>query len=136
MIRYMLDTNACISVVNDRPPEVRQRLLQSEPTEVAISQIVHYELAYGVCNSTQPQKNQANLEHFLRYVQVLDWGDEQAATAAHIRYHLQRIGQPIGPYDLLIAAHARSMDAVLVTHNTREFSRVEGLRIEDWEQVA
>jgi tRNA(fMet)-specific endonuclease VapC len=132
----MLDTNACIHVINDRPPEVRQRLLQSEPTEVAISQIVHYELAYGVCNSTQPEKNQANLDHFLKYVQVLDWGDEEAATAAQIRCHLQRIGQPIGPYDLLIAAHARSLDAVLVTHNTREFSRVEGLRIEDWEQAA
>jgi tRNA(fMet)-specific endonuclease VapC len=132
----MLDTNACIHVINDRPPEVRQRLLQSEPTEVAISQIVHYELAYGVCNSTQPEKNQANLDHFLKYVQVLDWGDEEAATAAQIRCHLQRIGQPTGPYDLLIAAHARSLDAVLVTHNTREFSRVEGLRIEDWEQAA
>jgi tRNA(fMet)-specific endonuclease VapC len=133
MIRTMLDTNVCIGIINDRPPALRQRLMLNEPTTVAISQVVHYELAYGVCNSAQPQKNQANLDHFLKYVQVLEWGAEQATTAAQIRCKLKRVGQPIGPYDLLVAAHALSIDAVLVTHNIREFSRVEGLRIEDWE---
>lgn len=80
MIRYMLDTNACIGVINQRPPALRARLLQVDPAEVAISQIVHYELAYEVCASSQPQRNQANLTHFLRYVQVLDWGEEQATA--------------------------------------------------------
>jgi tRNA(fMet)-specific endonuclease VapC len=66
-------------------------------------------------------------------VQVLEWGAEQATTAAQIRCKLKRAGQPIGPYDLLVAAHALSIDALLVTHNIREFRRVESLRIEDWE---
>jgi tRNA(fMet)-specific endonuclease VapC len=133
MIRYMLDTNACIGVINGQPPDLRRRLLQLEPAEVAISQIVHYELAFGVCNSSQPERNQANLDHFLRYVQALDWGEEQALEAAQIRCELARRGEPIGPYDVLIAAHARSLGAVLVTHNTGEFARVEGLKVEDWQ---
>ena len=84
MIRYMLDTNACIGVINDRPAALRARLLQVDPAEVAISQIVHYELAFGVCHSGQPERNRANLAHFLKYVQVLDWGEKQAAEAAAI----------------------------------------------------
>lgn len=133
MMRYLLDTNACIGVINGNPPVLRQRLVQVDPVEVAISQIVHYELAFGVCNSSQPQRNHANLRHFLRYVQVLDWGEEQATEAAQIRCELVRQGQSIGPYDTLIAAHARSLKAILVTHNDREFGRVQGLQIEDWE---
>lgn len=129
----MLDTNACIGVINDRPEALRARLLQLSPEEVAISQIVHYELAFGVCKSGQSQRNQANLTHFLRYVQVLDWGEEQALDAAQIRCDLVRQGRPIGPYDVLIAAHARSLKATLVTHNTGEFGRVDGLLVEDWE---
>ncbi|HMN30596.1 MAG TPA: type II toxin-antitoxin system VapC family toxin [Caldilineaceae bacterium] len=135
MIRYMLDTNACIGVINGKPPALRQHLLQVDPTEVAISQIVRYELEFGVCNSTQPQRNQANLMHFLRYIQVLDWGDEQSSEAALIRCELVRTGQPIGPYDILIAAHARSLKALLVTRNLREFGRVDGLQAADWEQA-
>ncbi|MBN1402006.1 MAG: type II toxin-antitoxin system VapC family toxin [Anaerolineae bacterium] len=132
-MRSMLDTNACIGVINGQPPDLRRRLLQLEPAEVAISQIVHYELAFGVCNSSQPERNQANLDHFLRYVQALDWGEEQALEAAQIRCELARRGEPIGPHDVLIAAHARSLGAVLVTHNTGEFARVEGLKVEDWQ---
>ncbi len=94
---------------------------------------MHYELAFGVCKSGQSQRNQANLAHFLKYVQVLDWGEEQAIDAAQIRCDVVRRGQPIGPYDVLIAAHARSLQATLVTHNTGEFGRVQGLLLEDWE---
>ena len=130
--RYMLDTNACIGIINDRSAAFRERLLQMDPEKVAISQIVRYELEFGVCNSSQVERNRANLAHFQRYVQVLDWGEEQAVEAAQIRCELARKGQPIGPYDILIAAHARSLAAILVTHNTREFGRVEGLRWEDW----
>jgi tRNA(fMet)-specific endonuclease VapC len=141
MIRYMLDTNACIGVINGKPPALRQRLQQIAPAEVAISQIVYYELAFGVCNSGQPQqncsgqpqRNRANLLHLLKYVQVLDWEMAQSDEAAQIRCELVRQGQPIGHYDTLIAAHARSLNATLVTHNTREFGRVAGLQVEDWE---
>jgi tRNA(fMet)-specific endonuclease VapC len=128
----MLDTNTCIAVINQDPPRVRQRLLQIPPVEVAISEIVRYELAFGVCNSQRLEQNQANLTHFFRYVRVLDWGEVQSVTAAQIRCELARKGTPIGHYDTLIAAHARSLDVMLVTHNTREFGRVDGLRIEDW----
>ena len=134
MIRWMLDTNACIAVINQNPLRVRQRLLQVSPTEVAISEIVRYELAFGVCKSQQPERNQARLNSFLRSVQVLEWGEAQSVTAAQIRCELARKGTPIGHYDNLIAAHARSLDVTLVTHNTREFGRIEGLRIEDWAQ--
>ncbi|WP_348760010.1 type II toxin-antitoxin system tRNA(fMet)-specific endonuclease VapC [Candidatus Methylocalor cossyra] len=135
MIRYMLDTNACIGVINGNPPSLRERLLQVSPREVAVSQIVRYELEFGVCNSKQQQRNRANLTHFLKYVQVLDWSDAQSIEAANVRCELARKGQPIGPYDTLIAAHARSLKAVLVSHNTREFGRVDGLRLEDWESL-
>jgi tRNA(fMet)-specific endonuclease VapC len=133
MIRYLLDTNACIGIIKGKPAIVRQRLLDLSPEEVAISPIVYYELAFGVCNSRQPEKNQANLLHFLKYVQVLEWGEEQSTEAAYIRCELVRKGQLIGQYDVLIAAHARSLKAILVTHNTREFSRVDSLQLEDWE---
>jgi tRNA(fMet)-specific endonuclease VapC len=133
MIRYMPDTNACIGIINDKPPALRGRLLQIAPAEVAISQIVYHELAFGVCNSGQPQRNRANLMHFLKYVQVLDWQMAQSEEAAQLRCELVHKGQPIGPYDTLIAAHARSLHATLVSHNTREFGRVDGLQVEDWE---
>ncbi len=129
----MLDTNACIGVINGRPRALRQHLLQIPPAEIAISQIVRYELEFGVCHSQQPQRNYANLMHFLRYVQVLDWGAEQSIEAGQIRCELARIGQPIGHYDTLIAAHARSRKVTLITHNTREFGRVAGLQVADWE---
>ena len=128
----MLDANVCISVMNGNPPGLRTRLMQHDPTEVAISQIVRYELEFGVCNSTQVERNAENLRHFLRYVQVLDWGDEQTLAAAQVRCELARRGTPIGPYDILIAGHARSLGVVLVTRNVREFSRVDNLQIEDW----
>jgi len=132
MIRYMLDTNACIGVINNKPPAVRVRLLALDPTEVAISEIVRCELAFGVCNSSMPERNQANLTYFLRYVQVLEWTEAQSVEAAQLRCELARQGRPIGHYDTLIAAHARSLNVALVTHNTREFSRVAGLQVEDW----
>jgi len=134
MTHYMLDTNACIGVINGAPLSLRERLLQLDPTAVGISQIVRYELEFGVCNSTQQQRNQANLAHFLKYVQVLDWGEEQAIEAAQIRCELVQKGQLIGHYDTLIAAHARSLNSIMITHNTREFGRVNGLLVEDWEQ--
>src|SRR6266487_4798261 len=129
MIRRILDTNARIGVINGQPSSLRQRLLQIPLSEVAISQIVRYELEFGVCNSRHQQRNRANLLHFLKYVQVLDWSDGQSAEAAQVRCDLARTGHAIGPYDTLIAGHARSLNAILVTHNTREFGRVTGLEL-------
>ncbi|HPE59512.1 MAG: PIN domain-containing protein [Thiothrix sp.] len=92
-----------------------------------------YELEYGACRSQHQQQNRAKLDAFLKYIQVLDWSTEQAREAALLRCELMQAGQPIGLHDTLIAAHARSLQATLVTHNGREFGRVAGLTVEDWE---
>ena len=130
---YMLDTNACIGIINNKPITLRQKLLQIAVEDVAISQIVLYELEYGVCRSQHQQRNRDNLNQFLKYIQVLDWSTEQSQEAALVRCELMQLGQPIGHYDTLIAAHACSLKATLVTHNTREFEKVQGLLLQDWE---
>lgn len=133
---YMLDTNACIGIINNKPITLRQKLLQIAVEDVAISQIVLYELEYGICRSQHQQRNRDNLNQFLKYIQVLDWSTEQSQEAALVRCELMQLGQlgqPIGHYDTLIAAHARSLKATLVTHNTREFEKVQGLLLQDWE---
>ncbi len=129
----MLDTNACIGVINGRPSSLRAHLMRIEIGEVAISEIVRYELEYGVCRSEQQQRNRDNLDHFLKYLRVLEWRGEQSVEAARLRCELSRLGRPIGHHDTLIAAHTRSVGACLITHNTREFSRVENLLLADWE---
>jgi len=133
VIRYLLDTNACIGIIKSVPIMLRHRLLEKTPGEIAISQIVHYELMVGVCRSSRSERNRANLMHFLKYIYVLDFGGDQADVAAKIRCDLLAKGQPIGPLDTLIAAHARSLNSILVTHNVSEFQRVDGLQLEDWE---
>lgn len=132
-MQYMLDTNTCIAVINGKPEQVRERLLKVSPGDIFISQIVYFELLFGVCNSKQKEKNRRNLAHFLRYIQVLDWTEEQSEVASQVRCDLTAIGKKIGHYDTLIASHALSIDACIVTHNTREFERVNGLKYEDWE---
>lgn len=87
----------------------------------------------GVCRSQHQQRNRDNLNQFLKYIQVLDWSTEQSQEAALVRCELMQLGQPIGHYDTLIAAHARFLKATLVTHYIREFERVSGLLLEDWE---
>ena len=129
----MLDTNACIGIINNKPAQLRQKLFQVAVEQVAISQMVLYELEYGICRSQHQQRNRDNLNNFLKYIQVLDWGEEQSQEAALVRCELMPLGQPIGHYDTLIAAHARSLKATQVTHNVREFERVQGLLLEDWE---
>ena len=130
---YMLDTNACIGIIKNNPLVLRQRLFQLDVAQVTISSIVLYELEYGVCRSQQVERNRANLEAFLQYIQILEWTEEQSREAALVRCELAKSGQPIGHYDTLIAAHARSLKATLVTHNIRELERVQGLLLEDWE---
>ena len=132
-VEFLLDTNACIAIMNQRPATVRERLLAHPITASAISVVSRFELQYGVLRSARVEQNQATLNAFLAYLQVLPFGDDQAIEAAGIRIELEREGTPIGPFDTLIAAHARSIKATLVTHNTREFVRVSGLTVTDWE---
>jgi tRNA(fMet)-specific endonuclease VapC len=130
-----LDTNAVIAAINRRKPELRRRLESAivAGAPIGIPTIVLFEMRYGIARSARPQENAAILAAFLR-LDVSPWPFEleDAEEAGDIRAELERAGTPIGPYDVLIAAQARRRSALLVTANTGEFTRVPGLRIEDW----
>lgn len=130
VIRYMLDTDACIDLIKNRPDTMRIRLSRLLPEEVGISSIVAAELWFGISLSQMKRKNEAALKDFLEYVTVLNLPYEACPLYGKIRAGLQKKGTPIGAMDLLIAAHALLIDAVLVTNNTKEFSRVPDLKIE------
>jgi tRNA(fMet)-specific endonuclease VapC len=130
-MRYLLDTNICIYLINDRPVSVRKRLSSLDPGDVGVSSITVAELAYGVEKSKSP-RNLAALEGFLLPLEIAPFDLDAAMAYGSIRATLERKGLPIGPLDLQIAAHAIALAVVLVTNNQREFKRVEGLRVENW----
>lgn len=129
---YLLDTNTCIYIIKRSPSHVYRRFGRLRVGDVGISAITHCELQFGVANSSKPEENQLTLTEFLGPLDVLDFPSAAAPLFGEIRAHLRRVGTPIGNYDLLIAAHALHLAVTLVTSNTREFSRVPDLRIEDW----
>jgi len=131
VLRYMLDTNLCIRVLRDRPQGLRPRF-NAEAGALCISTIVLAELLHGAGKSAKPIENRRDVERFAARLDMLAFDAEAAAHAAEIRTALERRGQAIGAYDLLIAGHARSRGLVVVTGNTGEFARVDGLRCEDW----
>ncbi|MEW5683941.1 MAG: tRNA(fMet)-specific endonuclease VapC [Pseudomonadota bacterium] len=131
MLRYLLDTNVCIRVLRDRPPEARERF-NLEADSLCISAVVLTELLHGAAKSNRPEHHRAEVERFAARLEVLPFDDIAADHAADIRATLERKGQPIGGYDLLIAGHARSRGLTVVTGNLVEFGRVDGLRCEDW----
>ena len=128
----LLDTNTCIYLIRRRPKEALRRFERFEVGEVGVSVITVSELRYGVEKSTRPEQNLRALEQFLLPLEVLDFGPEATVSYGRVRASLEERGMPIGPLDTLIAAHALSLGATLVTNNTREFGRVSGLQIEDW----
>ena len=132
---YLLDTNACIALINGEPPRVRRRLdeILSQENAVFVSSIVLFELWYGAEKSTRQAFNRRRLEIFLAGpVSTLPFEEADAEVAGQIRAQLERLGRPIGAYDLLIAGQALRHDHVLVTANSSEFGRVKALRWEDW----
>lgn len=131
-MRYMLDTNTCIYLIKHHPPEVKENLAAVPIGEVGVSTIVVAELRYGITQSTKRKHNEGALNDFLDYVTVLDWPMKAAPEYGRIRSHLKKRGTPIGAMDLLIAAHAITLNTVLVTNNTREFCRVPKLKLENW----
>ena len=131
MIQWLLDPNACIAIMNDRPSGVRSRLTEHAVADVAMSAIILYELQYGVAKSGKIEQNRKTLDAFLKYIRVLEWTEDCANAAGQLRADLEQSRSLIGPYDLLIAAHALTADATLVARNTREFSRVKDLRLVD-----
>lgn len=131
MTEVMLDANASIRIIRGRQPSIREKF-REHAGALAISTIVYYELNYGAANSEQPKLHREKLEDFVSRLEVLPFDDAAADHAADIRFDLSRKGQIIGPMDILIAGHARSLNAKLITGNLREFRRVDGLRCEDW----
>ena len=131
-MRYLLDTNICIYLIKKRPPEVLERFRQHSPQDVAISTITLFELQYGIEKSQYRERSENALAKFLLPLNLIDFDRSSAMEAAMIRAQLEKKGMPIGPYDLLIAGLARSLDMTLVTNNIKEFERIDGLHIENW----
>jgi tRNA(fMet)-specific endonuclease VapC len=129
---WMLDTNICIYIIKRKPPEAHQRLAHLPIEQIAVSSVTLGELLFGLQKSTVRKKSEHVLRQFLTHVAILPWEEGAAEHYAEIRAHLERQGTPIGHMDLMIAAHARSVGATLVTHNSREFQRVPDLQWEDW----
>lgn len=127
---YILDTNSVIYFFKGMG-RVAERLLATPPQEVALPAIVLYELELGLAKSSSPDRRRAQLQELTSAVQVLPFGEEEAAASASIRAGLERTGEPIGPYDVLIAGTALHR-GTLITHNVRELGRVKGLLLEDW----
>lgn len=130
---YLLDTNTCIKYLNGKSENIRQRLEGSQPQDIVLCSVVKAELFYGAMKSANPQKNLAKLQPFVSRFVSFSFDDVAADVYGRIRADLEKLGTPIGPNDLLIAAIGVANDVTLVTHNTREFSRVTGLKLEDWE---
>lgn len=131
MLKYLLDTNICIYTIKNRPPEVREAFRQHHH-QLCISTITLMELIYGAEKSAAPERNLEVIEGFAARLDVLTYDIEAAAHSGQLRAELARGGTPIGPYDQMIAGHARSRGLIVVTNNRREFERVPGLRVEDW----
>lgn len=130
---FLLDTNVCIQLLNGTHPDVLRRLQMNPPSDIALCSVVKAELLFGARRSRQVETNLRLLARFFQPFTSLPFDDRCAEEAGQIHAHLADQGSPIGPNDLLIAATARAHDSILVTHNQQEFSRVTGLRLEDWQ---
>jgi tRNA(fMet)-specific endonuclease VapC len=129
-MRYLLDANAVIALLNDTTSPIARRIRRHAPRDVGVSAVVIHELYYGAFKSQRVAKNVARVDAL--QFPVLEFDQEDARQAGEIRAHLASKGTPIGPYDVLIAGQAKARKLTLVTHNTTECQRVSGLRVEDW----
>jgi len=132
LIRYLLDTNICIYLIKERPKEVLEQFRKHSPEEVAISTVTLFELQYGIEKSRFRDRSRSALSKFILPLDIIELDYAAAREAAIIRARLEEAGTPIGSYDLLIAGIAKSRGLILVTNNTREFERIEGLKLENW----
>ena len=132
---YLLDTNACIRILNNRSPALAAHLRHLTPDELCLCSVTKAELIFGAYNSARPAENLRVLQVFFAPLASLPFDDACTDAYGRIRFDLQRQGTPIGGNDMLIAAVAIANEAILVTANTREFARVAGLRLENWEQA-
>jgi tRNA(fMet)-specific endonuclease VapC len=131
-MRYLLDANAVIGLLNDTSSGLARRVRREKPADIAISTVVVHELFYGAFKSRRPEQNVALIDA-LQFA-VLEFDKEDARHAGEVRARLALRGTPIGPYDVLIAGQAVARNLILVTNNADEFERVPGLRWEDWRE--
>lgn len=131
MLKYLLDTNIVIYTIKNRPQKVRDTFKLHEG-QMCISSVTLGELVYGAERSSQPERNLQDIEGMIARLEVMPFDNTAAIHFGQLRAELYRTGKPIGPYDMMIAGHARSLGLILVSNNTKEFIRVPGLRLENW----
>ncbi len=131
MLKYLLDTNIVIYTIKRRPAQVREAFKRHDG-QMCISAVTWGELIYGAERSSQPARNLADIEAMAARLEILPFTDQAAVHFGQLRAELYRQGRPIGPYDMMIAGHARALGLILVTNNLKEFERVPGLRLENW----
>jgi tRNA(fMet)-specific endonuclease VapC len=131
-VNFVLDTDVCSYLLKRSHPVLIERVLGCATGELAVSAVTAFELHYGALRLPTPNRWMPIIDRFLQNFEVLPFQGSAARAAGEVRAELAAAGEPIGAYDLLIAGHVRALDATLVTNNTREFSRVPGLRIENW----
>jgi len=132
MIRYMLDTDICSYVIRERPLEVFEKFKKVEVNQLCISTVTYAELIYGVEHSSSRKINRPIIDDFARHLDIIAWDEEAAEHYGKIRAFLRVKGNIIGSMDMMIAAHVRSRNMILVTNNDKHFKRVPKLRIENW----
>ena len=130
---YLLDTNSCIKILNNTSTQLVSRLKEHHPSQIKLSSVVKAELIYGARKSARPAQNLRILQDFFPPFRSLAFDDLCSDHYGVLHTELERIGRPIGPYDMMIAATAIAHDLTVVTHNQGEFSRIAGLKWEDWE---
>ncbi len=133
---WLLDTNAWVRYLQHRPSPVQEQMRAHRPDQILLCDVVKMELYYGAYKSQRVEKNLATLQTIFAQFKSLPFDGQAARIAGNLRSDLAQRGTPIGPYDLQIAAIALAHGVTLVTHNTREFGRVDGLQLEDWEVAA
>ena len=133
-MKYMLDTDICIYLIKQKEPGLQAKLRQTGAGNICLSAITLAELSCGVEKSNRPERNRLALSLFLVPLEILPFQQKAALTYGRIRAHLERKGEVIGAYDMLIAAHALAEGLTLVTNNTNEFARITGLLLENWVQ--
>ena len=129
---YMLDTDTCSYIIRERPASVLKRFRQLAMEQICISVVTYAELLYGVERSSSKRINRPIVDDFVRHLDVIAWDEVAAEQYGKIRADLEARGKPIGAMDMMIAAHAKSIKAVLITNNQKHFARIKRLMVENW----
>lgn len=131
-MRFMLDTNSCVDLIRQRDDRILRRMKRHRPEDLCVSSVTLSELEYGAAKSANPGKNRLALAEFMTPLSVMPYDDAVAPVYGRVRADLERAGTPIGPLDTMIAAHALALGMTVVTDNEQEFSRVVGLKVQNW----